>query len=234
MHRFRPRFPSVLVYSFATMNKKIVLGCLGAVVVVVIAGSIAGYFYVYRPARQYIQSFADVGKIGEMDSEVQNKAAFTTPEDSLLTEDEVTRFVEVQRAITSQLGAHLENLKQKYNSVSGEGSQNPGIAEFITFWKDFSGTILKAKQIQVEALNSANFSLDEYRWVRSSFYQALGAKFVSLNLDRALTAIKEQNPDLLKGDQAGAEQLAPEQNQKLVEPYTQEAQNWIAYAWLGL
>ena len=151
-----------------------------------------------------------------------------------LAADGVTRFVEVQRAITSQLGAHLENLKQKYNSVSGEGSQNPGIAEFITFWKDFSGTILKAKQIQVEALNSANFSLDEYRWVRSSFYQALGAKFVSLNLDRALTAIKEQNPDLLKGDQADAEQLAPEQNQKLVEPYTQEAQNWIAYAWLGL
>lgn len=222
------------MYSFATMNKKIVLGCLGVAAVVLIAGSIAGYFYVIRPGMEYARSFANVGKIGEMDSQVQNTASFTPPQDSLLTEDEVTRFVEVQRAITSELGAHLENLKQKYNSVSGEGDANPGIAEFITFWKDFSGTILKAKEIQVQALNNAKFSLDEYRWVRANFYKALGANFMSLNLDRAMTAIQQQNPDLLEDNQSEAEQLAPEPNQKMVEPYSEESQNWIAYAWLGL
>lgn len=216
------------------MNKKIILGCLGVAAVVLIAGSIAGYFFLVRPGMEYVRSFSDVAKISDMDSQVQNTSTFEPPQDSLLTADQVTRFVEVQRAITSRLGAHLASLKEKYASVSEESGGKPGITDFINFWKDFSGTILTAKEIQVQALNDADFSLAEYRWVRSSFYQALGANFVSLNLDRAVDAIKKQNPELLKGDGPQADEIAPDQNRELVAAYSDESESWIAYAWLGL
>lgn len=222
-----------LVYSFPAMNKKVVLGCLGAAAVVLIAGGVAGYFFLVRPGMEYVRSIGDVAKVSEMDSQVQNTQSFTPPQDGLLTEDQVTRFVQVQRTITSRLGEELQNLKQKHSSMSGEGG-NPSLTEFISIWHDLSGTVLKAKEIQVQALNDSDFSLEEYRWVRSSFYKALGASFVSLNLEQAAAAIKQQNPELLEQNQAEADQLAPEQNRELAAPYADESKNWIAYAWLGL
>ena len=222
------------MYSLAIMNKKIVLGCLGIVAVVVIVGSIAGYFYIYKPGMEYVQSFSNVGKLGDMDSQVQNTQSFSPPEGDLLTEDQVNRFVQVQRAITSQMGAHLAELKQKYSTLSKDAGGSAALAQFITFWKDTSAIILQAKEVQVQALNDADFSLEEYQWVRTNFYRALGANFVSLNLSRAMEAIQKQNPELLKDHKSEVEQMAPQQNRELVEPYADESQSWIAYAWVGL
>jgi hypothetical protein len=81
-------------------------------------------------------------------------------------------------------------------------------------------------------MNQEKFSLDEYSWVRGQFYEALGANFVSLNLDKLSEALKEQNPELVEDKPATI--ASPEANREMVRPYQEEAGTWVAYAWLGL
>ncbi len=214
------------------MNKKILLGCVAFALIGVIAGSIGLYFFVYRPAKEYVVSFAKVGEMSDMDNRVSNAEPFAPPDDRLLNAAQVERFVRVQRTIVEQMGDHLNMLKSKYESFNSSADNPPGIAELATFWKDFSDTLLKVKQVQVDAMNQEKFSLDEYGWVRGQFYEALGTNFVSLNLEKLSEALQQQNPDLVEEEPVS--NAAPEANRELVRRYQEEAGTWFAYAWLGL
>jgi len=216
------------------MKKNLLIGCLILFVVVVIGGGIAGYFFVYRPASEYVQSFSEMGKVSELDKSIANTESFAPPADNLLTQDEVDRFVRVQRHMVEAMGSELDRLKQKYDAFGKppeEGGTTPGITDVMGAWKDLSATIVKAKELQVDAMNQESFSKEEYEWVRSSFWQALGTAFVSMNMAKMAEAIQTQNPDVLKEQTSAGEAPAP--NQELVKPYQEEAQQWLAYAWLG-
>lgn len=213
------------------MGKKLLIGCLVLGVVGIIAAGIAGYYFVYRPARDYIAGFAEVAQVVELNDQVENQQPFTAPPDNLLTEAQVTAFVAVQRRMVTDLGSVLDELQAKYQAY-GEGDSRPGLGELLGAWRDLKDLVLQAKRIQVEALNQAGLSVEEYRWIRSRFYQALGAEFFSLNLEKIAEAVQEQNPEVLQ--EAEAPELVPPQNRALVEPYQDEAAQWLAYAWLGL
>ncbi len=212
------------------MGKKLLIGCLVLGVVGVIAAGIAGYYFLYRPARDYLAGLAEVSQVVELNDEVANQAPYTPPADNLLTEAQVTAFVAVQRKMVRDLGAALDELRTKYEAY-GEGDR-PGLGELLGAWRELKDLVLQAKRIQVEALNEAGLSVEEYRWVRARFYQALGAEFFSLNLEKIAEAVQQQNPDLLQ--ETSPPDLAPEENRRLVEPYQDEAAEWLAYAWLGL
>jgi hypothetical protein len=214
------------------MNKKILIGCVALALVGVIAGSIGLYFFVIRPAKDYVASLAKVGEISEMNNRISSAEPFSPPADSLLNTTQVDRFVRVQRLIVEKMGEHINTLKGKYESLNASGENRPGIAELATFWKDFSDTLLKVKEVQVDAMNREGFSLEEYTWVRERFYEALGANFVSLNLEKLAEAVQQQNPDLV--EQGPDSNPTPEANRELVRPYGEEAGTWYAYAWLGL
>lgn len=214
------------------MNKKILIGCVALALVGVIAGSIGLYFFVIRPAKEYVASLAKVGEISEMNNRLSSTEPYSPPTDSLLNTAQVDRFVRVQRSIVEKMGEHINTLKSKYESFNESAEGRPGIAELATFWKDFSATLLKVKEVQIDAMNRESFSLGEYSWVRQRFYEALGANFVSLNLEKLAEAVQEQNPDLV--EQGPDANLAPEANRELVRPYGEEAGTWYAYAWLGL
>lgn len=51
-------------------------------------------------------------------------------------------------------------------------------------YRDLSAAWLDAKRTQVEALNTAGLSLEEYRWIRDQAYRALGQPFVDLDIGR--------------------------------------------------
>lgn len=213
------------------MGKKILLGCGILLVVGLVAGGILGYYFVYLPARDFVAGLSEVSQVVEMNAELDNQAGYTPPSDRLLTEGQVTTFVEVQRQMVSELDQRLAELKQKYERY-GSGDAQPGLSELAGMWSDIKSVLFEAKQSQIRALNQQGMSIEEYRWVREEFYRAVGAEFVSVNLEQIAEAVKTQNPDLI--GETSPDQMAPEANRQLVAPYKDEVTNWIAYAWLGL
>src|SRR5204863_418526 len=56
--------------------------------------------------------------------------------------------------------------------------------------RDLAAMWLDAKRTQVAALNDVGLSLAEYRWIRSSAYQALGAPYLDLHFARTAAAAR--------------------------------------------
>ena len=142
--------------------KKFVLGCLGVLVLVTIAGGVAAY-YAYSKAKSYVSSFAQLAEVPKIEAQVKNKAAFTPPGNGELTESAVTRFVAVQKTLKDRLGARVKSLDAKYETLNKSNGGNPSIGDGLSALKDLGSLILEAKKMQVEALDQQGFSLAEYR-----------------------------------------------------------------------
>ena len=78
--------------------------------------------------------------------------------------------------------------------------------------RDLAKTYVDAKKAQVEALNSACFSLDEYRWVRQQAYAAVGMPIVDMDfakvIDDAMAGRSPEKPGPPHGV-GPSSQLAP-------------------------
>jgi hypothetical protein len=222
--------------------KKVALGCLGVFVVLVVIGGVAGYFFVYKPAAAYIASLKQFGEIATLDKNVTNKATFTPPDGNALTEEMVSRFVKVQEAMEARLGARSAELKAKYDQLDKlqkDQGRSPSLGEVLTALKDLSGIIVDGKRAQVDALNQAGFSLEEYAWVRSQVYAAAGLALNEINL-RSLDPQKIAEAAKAGGNQSapmtkvGSDENVPEHNKELVKPYAEKLQQWIALGFFGL
>ena len=60
----------------------------------------------------------------------------------------------------------------------------------MSAYRDMASAWLSAKREQVQALNDAGLSLEEYRWIRGAAYQALGAPLVDLDFARIAAEAK--------------------------------------------
>lgn len=216
------------------MGKKILIGCLALLVVGTIGGGLAFYFWIYLPGRDYVASFAQLGQVEELNERIVNQERFVS-DDELLEPGQVERFAAVQRAIRAGLGSRLQFLEQKYESVGRElesEARQPSISDLLTFLREVSQLYLEVKRLQVEALNEQGFSLSEYQWVRSRFYNAAGVNFFSFSLESLAEAVqKGEVPEL--GEELGADPVA-QRNRQLAEPYQEEVPEWLAFAWLGI
>ncbi len=218
------------------MGKKVLIGCLVFLGVAIVVGGLAGYFFLYKPiAGYYADLTAQVGEISDLNAQVVNRSSYTPPSDRLLTPGQVESFVRVQRFILERMGPYREELKRKYEELGEEydsGRRSVGVTDLVAVWTDLRRAFVTTKEVQVAALNRENLSLDEYRWIRARFWEARGAAFLAVNLEKIAEAVEERNPELLRD--ARPEGLAPERNRELVSPYEEESVEWMSYAWLGL
>lgn len=244
--------------------KKLVLGCGLALLLVGIAGSVAFYYFVYKPARTFVSSLSEFGQIAELDAKVTNTRAFAAPADDALTEAQVRRFVAVQESLQARLGTRAAELQAKYKAIDERGAEQVGLSEAIGAYRDLLGIIGEAKKAQVEALNAHGFSLDEYAWVKSRFYEAAGV--AATGIDFREMAGKVQSGDIkalqemianagaaaTAGLEEGGETAGrsagptasvqtdtpgsglPDANRALVAPYKDKAATWMVHAAFGL
>ncbi len=101
--------------------KKLVFGCLFVVVILAIVGGILGYVYIVEPARSDVVAFRQLGNLSDLDKNVKNTTAFTTPVGGELTESLVARFASVQEAMQTGLGAQLQQIEQALSSSIRRG-----------------------------------------------------------------------------------------------------------------
>lgn len=217
------------------MGKKIALGCLGIFLIVVIGGGYFGYTMLVKPV---MGSVNQLQEIHEKNTQISNQASYTPPQDRELNANQVDRFVNVQKNIRLGLEDRFAEFQEKYEELDKEfENRDPSIREIMGVWGDLVQLYGDAKQIQVNALNNENFSLEEYRYVQQSFYQALGVELFSYNIDAIAKAASEGdfNMDFEEYENLQQEMdRVPERNRELVAPYTENIDEWITFAWWGL
>jgi hypothetical protein len=217
------------------MGKKIALGCLGIGLLIVIGG---GYFAYSTFVKPLMRSVSVVEEINESNTQIENQSSFSAPENKEINENQVERFVNVQQEIRQDLEVRFGEFQQKYEELSAElEGREPTLNEITGAWSDMIQMYADAKQIQVEALNNHDFSLEEYRYVQQSFYQALGVELFSYNIDQIAASASEGdfNMDMSEYENL-QEQIdqVPEQNRELVNQYSEDSEDWIMFAWWGL
>lgn len=217
------------------MGKKIALGCLGIGLLVVVVG---GYFAYSTFVKPLMSSVTVLEEIDKSNAQIDNQSSYTLPEDRELEEEQVARFVDVQKEIRAGLEARFSEFQQKYEELSADlENREPTFNEITGAWGDMIKMYADAKQIQVDALNNHDFSLQEYRYVQQSFYQALGVSLFSYNIDQIAASASEGdfNMDMSQYENL-QEQIdqVPEQNRELVSQYSEDAENWLVFAWWGL
>lgn len=220
--------------------RNVVLGCAVVLLLAVIAGGVAFYYFVWTPGRELIASgseaFETIEELGRIEEGVEDRSPYSPPADRRLTEAQVDRLIAVQQSVRGDLGPRFEELEARYDSRTG-GEAEPSIREVLGFWRDLGGLATEAKQRQVEALNEQGFSLGEYEWVREQAYLALGMDTLAVGLDDVMTAAREggvSGMEDLADQQERADQAVPPENRALVEPHRERLEEWAPLALLGL
>ena len=201
--------------------KKALTGCLVVVLLAVVLGGIAGYWFVVRPLWNAGSAVVDAAQqwqqVSELEAGVETTTPFTGAADGRLDAQQVTRFVAVQQAIADALGDDWKTLQAKYEALESEVAEEgrePDLAETFGAYQDLSGLVLAAKRAQVDALNEVDMGLDEYRWIRANAYAALGL------------AAADSAPQ-------GLEDTALAANAALLRPHRELLTQTMATTWLG-
>ena len=213
--------------------KKVLIGCAGVAVVLMIAVGIGGYF-VFNAARGYIEGFVELAeRVPELNAQVVDQSAYAAPADAGLSADQIERYMGVQQTMTEALGARYRTMEAQYAEWDEmrKGGREPGLREIMQAWQDMLALIIDAKQAQVQGLNEQDFSLAEYHWVREQVLLSLGHGFIQWNVDELV-----QNPGEV-GETAPARLPPPEvleENRALLQAHEETMEQWLALSFFGL
>lgn len=215
--------------------KKLAIGCGVALLVLIVALAAGGYFMWARYIQPMGGAITEFAQIGEIEKQVRNTSSFTAPESGELSEELLGRFVAVQQAIETKLGDRMTALKAKYEELDrttkGE-RRKASFSEVMSALKDLSSTVVAAKRVQVQALNDAGFSVEEYEWVRQQVYAAVGVAAGGFDL-KDLQKLGGEAGDAARAS-ADVLERVPERNKQLVAPYEKKLREWAALAYFGL
>lgn len=215
--------------------KKLLIALLIVISVVFVAVVGAGY-YVYRQVRSTVVQFAELGQLPDIERGIRVKAPFVPPASEELTESQVARFMRVQGHVRHRLGERAVEFERKYKALADKKEATLRDAPaLVAAYRDMVAAWLDAKRSQVEALNEASLSLEEYRWIRHQAYRALGLAYVDLDMARLTEEASRGGSGIEPAQLRGAFGAdGPETNRKLVEGFKKQLEANLALASFGL
>lgn len=150
------------------------IGCGTTLAVVLVLGGGVAWWFVGRPLLQVYQAVQGVQNIEALDARVRNRSAFAAPADGLLTEWQVTRFLDVQRRMGDALAGRLEALERRFTEIDGRDFRWNDALRLAGAYTDVFQLLIETKETQISALDHAGFSVAEYGWVRREVLRAAG------------------------------------------------------------
>jgi hypothetical protein len=215
--------------------KKLAIGCGVIVLLIGIALAGAGY-YTYRQAKSMFAQFSELSQVPELERSVRVKTKYVPPDSEELTPNQIERLLRVQSAVRSQLGEKFNELEAKYKSLTDKKDATIADAPaLLAAYRDVAAAWMSAKRSQVDALNEAQLSLEEYHWIRDQVYRALGVPYMDLDVGKIVEQIRQGSTTAEPGQIKGSVgPTGPEANRKLIEPYRKQLESNLALASFGL
>ena len=135
----------------------------------------------------------------------------------------------------SRLGQRAVEFEQRYRALLDKQNATAlDVPALVSAYRDLAVGYVEAKQVQVDALNEAGFSLAEYRWVRSQAYTALGMPMMDMDVGKIVE-------DIQAGRTPGEPQrtlpigpTGPPVNHELVKPHRKMLEDNVGLAFFGL
>jgi len=215
--------------------KKLAIGCL--VVVAVAGAAVVGIgYYGYLKVRSTVSQLAELQKVLEIERGIRVKTPFVAPASGELTASQVDRFMQVTTRVRDRLGRDLAAFERNYKALAEKKQTTAAdLPALLSAYRDMATGWLDAKRAQVDALNEVGLSLDEYRWIRSEMYRALGVPFIDVDFARIAEQARgggqPSSTVLIGGALTGP---GPASNLKLVERYRKQLESYVPLASFGL
>ena len=215
--------------------KKLAIGCL--VVLVVAGAAVVGIgYYGYLKVRSTVAQLAELQKVPEMERGIRIKTPFAVPASGELTAGQVDRFIRVTTRVRDRLGVDMAAFERNYKTLAEKKQTTAAdLPALMSAYRDMATGWLNAKRAQVDGLNEVGLSLEEYRWIRSEAYRALGVPFVDVDFARIADQVRSGGqpsaPVLLGGALTGS---GPASNLKLVERFRKQLEDFVPLASFGL
>jgi hypothetical protein len=214
--------------------KKVVIGCVVLIAVLAVGAGAASYM-VYRKVNSTLAGFAELGTVSELERSVRNRDRFVPPASGELNERQLQRFLGVQQAVRARLGERAHEFERKYQALLAKDSATVFDApELVSAYRDLAKGYVDAKRAQVDALNDAGLSLEEYRWVRTRSYAAIGVPMMEMDLARIVDDVKNGRTPATPPAVMQLGPSDPPASQKLVEPHRKVLEANAGLAFFGL
>jgi hypothetical protein len=216
--------------------KKLAIGC--AILVLAAGAAVVGVgYYGYLKVRSTVSQIAELGQVHDIERGVKVRTPFVVPASGELTQAQVDKLMKVTSRVHDRLEKDLALFQRTYQTLAQKKEATAAdLPALMSAYKDLAADWLNAKRAQVDALNEAGLSLDEYRWIRSAAYGALDIPFTDVDFGRLADQIKSRSGGsdgtvLVGGALAGR---GPASNLKLVEKYRKQLEDYMPLAAFGL
>lgn len=214
--------------------KKLAIGCL--IIVVVAGAAIVGVgYYGYLKVRSTVSQFAELAKVRDIENGVRVKTAFAPPDSGELTARQVDQMIQIQTRVRERLGVNFAAFERNYKSLAEKKEATVvDLPELMSAYRDLAAAWLDAKRAQVDALNEAGISMQEYRWIRAQSYRALGIPFVDVDFGRL--AEQAQSGKITAEVPAISVPTTPGRpaSVKLLEPHRKQIEDYMPLVAFGL
>ncbi|HXI20667.1 MAG TPA: hypothetical protein VNH46_06260 [Gemmatimonadales bacterium] len=213
--------------------KKLAIGCAILAVLLVVGGAVGSYF-VYHKVKTAVGGFAELRKVPEIEQSVRKQGPYTPPASGEVSESQLQHFLQVHEAVRARLGARGAEFERQYHDLAQKGSKAnvTDAPQLLSAYSDLARVYVDAKRAQADALNQAGLSLDEYHWIRTQAYAALGVPGMDRDLGQIMTEIQEGKTPAPPTMPVGP--TGPPATQKLVEPHRKALEDYMPLAFFGL
>lgn len=142
--------------------KKLAIGC-GIVMLLIGVAAVGAGYYLFRQAAGIATQFAELRQVPDIERSIQNRSPFTPPASEELTDAQIEKLLQVQADVRKRIGERMKEFEEKYKVLAGkEDASITDAPALLQAYADLAKVWLDAKRGQVDALNSAGLSLEEY------------------------------------------------------------------------
>jgi hypothetical protein len=214
--------------------KKLAIGC-AVLMLVGMVGAAGASYYAYHKVSSAFTQFAELGSLPEIERSVKNQRAYEPPATGEPSAAQIEHLLEVQGTVRTRLGVRADEIEHRYQRLLAKDSVTAvDVPELVSAYRDLAAAYMDGKRAQVEALNRAGLSLEEYRWIRSQTYGALGMSLLEVDVSQIIEDLKAGRQPTTPATRPTPAASASPALRAQVEPHRKALEANIGLAFFGL
>ncbi|HET6577198.1 MAG TPA: hypothetical protein VFG66_02690 [Gemmatimonadales bacterium] len=214
--------------------KKLAIGCAVLLGLGIAGGATASYL-TYRKVTSAFAGFAELGTLPDLERSVRKRGPYTPPASGEPSRAQIEGVLVVQQGVRARLGSRADEFEHRYRRLLAQDKATAANwPELVSAYRDLAAAYVDGKRAQVEALNHAGLSLEEYRWTRAQMYAALGMPLMDIDVSRMIEDVKAGRQPEAPAYQMTVAPTRPPAVQRLVEPHRKALEANAGLAIFGL